>query len=70
VFRAMLESPMKERSENIIVVDDIRAKTMENFLSFLYCGRFPDDSWTKCLPSLTYAAEKVTDINSISALIY
>jgi len=50
---------MRESAENVIVIDDIKAVTMGHFLSFLYCGRFQDESWMNCLPSLTHAAEKV-----------
>jgi len=50
---------MKEKNDNEIVIDDVSSDTMEDFLSFLYCGRFQNDSWTQRIPSLTYAAEKV-----------
>jgi len=59
VFRAMFASQLKEARENVVVVDDISGPTMDHFLSFLYCGRFQDESWTKVLPNLTYVAHKV-----------
>jgi len=59
VFRAMFASQMTEAADNVVVIQDISAPTMEHFLSFLYCGHFQDDTWIKCLPNLTYVGHKV-----------
>jgi len=66
VFRAMFTSQMKEAGENVVVIKDISAMTMEHFLSFLYCGHFQNDSWISCLPNLTYFGRKVRCKNVLS----
>jgi len=59
VFRAMFACQMTEANDNVVVIQDISAPTMEHFLSFVYCGHFQDESWIQCLPNLTYVGHKV-----------
>jgi len=59
----MFASQMKEAADNVVVIKDISAPTMEHFLSFLYCGYFQDDSWVNYLPSLTHVGHKVRSVN-------
>jgi len=58
VFRAMFDNSMKESNQNLVLIDDMSPHTMEHFRSFLYCGKFQQDSWIKHLPSLVNCAEK------------
>jgi len=47
----MLSTPMKELEELIIVINDIKADALENFVSFLYCGRFQNTSCMDTAPA-------------------
>ena len=62
VFEGMFESSMMEEARlGVVEIQDIKEKTMENLLEFIYTKRFPDAA---SLPELLYAADKynVTDL--------
>ena len=58
----MFESIMMEEARlGVVEIQDVKEKTMENLLEFIYTKRFPDRA---SLPELLYAADKynVTDL--------
>ena len=62
VFEGMFESSMMEEARlGVVEIQDVKGKTMENLLEFIYTKRFPDRA---SLPELLYAADKynVTDL--------
>jgi len=40
VFASMLNLPMREGKERLIHIEDMSARDLEEFLFFLYTGRF------------------------------
>ena len=63
VFEGMFESNLEEARLGIVEIGDIKEKTMENLLEFIYTKRLSDGA---SLPELLYAADKynVTDLVS------
>ena len=62
VFEGMFESSMMEEARlGVVEIQDVKEKTMENLLEFIYTKRLPDGA---SLPELLYAADKynVTDL--------
>ena len=58
----MFESSMMEEARlGVVEIQDVKEKTMENLLEFIYTKRLPDGA---SLPELLYAADKynVTDL--------
>ena len=66
VFETMFESDMEEARERMVVIEDIKAKTIEKFLEFIYTKRLPENAF---LPELIFAADKynVRDLVSFPA---
>ena len=63
VFEGMFESNLEEARLGVVEIEDIKEKTMENLLEFIYTKRLSDGA---SLPELLYAADKynVTDLVS------
>ena len=55
VFENMFESDMKEARQRMVVIEDIKAKTIEKLLEFMYTKRLPENAF---LPELIFAADK------------
>ena len=66
VFENMFESDMKEARQRMVVIEDIKANTMEKLLEFIYTKRLPENAF---LPELIFAADKynVRDLVSFPA---
>ena len=65
VFETMFESDTEEARQRMVVIEDIKAKTMEKLLEFIYTKRLPENDF---LPELIFAADKynVRDLVSFS----
>jgi len=69
VFKAMLENDgMIEKRKGEIEISDVSSEVMDQFLHFLYSGRFTNKRsqegkegpvWVGMLPQLVYVADKV-----------
>ena len=66
VFENMFESDMEEARQKKVEIRDIKAKTMEKLLEFVYTKRLPEQAF---LPELIFAADKynVRDLVSFPA---
>ena len=56
VFENMFESDMKEARQRMVVIEDIKANTMEKLLEFIYSGKIEETEGQ--LEMLLYAADK------------
>ena len=66
VFETMFESDMEEARQRMVEIRDIKAKTIEKLLEFIYTKRLPENAF---LPELIFAADKynVRDLVSFPA---
>ena len=66
VFENMFESDMEEARQKKVEIRDIKAKTMEKLLEFMYTKILPEQAF---LPELIFAADKynVRDLVSFPA---
>ena len=66
VFENMFESDMEEARQKKVEIRDIKAKTLEKLLEFMYTKRLPEQAF---LPELIFAADKynVRDLVSFPA---
>ena len=55
VFESMFESDMEEARQKKVEIRDIKAKTLEKLLEFMYTKRLPEQAF---LPELIFAADK------------
>ena len=55
VFENMFESDMEEARQKKVEIRDIKAKTLEKLLEFMYTKRLPEQAF---LPELIFAADK------------
>ena len=62
----MFESDMEEARQRMVEIRDIKAKTIEKLLEFMYTKRLPENAF---LPELIFAADKynVRDLVSFPA---
>lgn len=69
VFNQMFLSNMKEAADNKVEINDIEPCTFEKLLSFIYCGKIPEDINIYAM-ELFVAADKVFFIGLIMKIIY
>jgi len=69
----LISEGMAERKNGVVRMNDVSPEVVEQFLSFLYSGRFKNkdeenedgflEVWIKILPQLVYMADKVRNFN-------
>ena len=60
----MFESDMKEARQRMVVIEDIKAKTIEKLLEFIYTGEV--DGMEDVAEELLYAADKYEIMGLVS----